>query len=157
MQLPRLLVQVIDPATVYLQDRLPQHSGPMFHGGAVFGPGVEGGARQATPAELERMRVEAEGFRLAAGTHQRPEVDPAVTAAAAHQLIERGCAAIQWSGLDLRAHIVTFWHGDSLVDITVHGADGGSSSSTTRVPRRLSAQHEPMLVQHLNTVLHAAG
>jgi hypothetical protein len=48
MQLPRLLVKVIDPAGVYLQDSSPRLPGSLFRGGAVCGPGVPGGARQAT-------------------------------------------------------------------------------------------------------------
>jgi len=59
MQLPRWIVKVIDPVTVYMQDSSPRLKGPMFRGGAVFGPGVPGGARQATPEELDEMRARA--------------------------------------------------------------------------------------------------
>lgn len=153
MQLPRLLVKVIDPATVYMQDRSPRRSGPMFHGGAVFGPGVEGGARQATPAELEHMRIEAEGFHFDARAHRRPDIDPAVTAAAVNQLIELGRTTIHWGGRDLSALIITFWHGDSLLEITVDASDLSPSSSTARVPRGLSVKHIPMLTEYLISAL----
>ncbi len=153
MQLPRWLVKVIDPPTGYLDDRSPRRSGPTFRGGAVFGPGVEDGARQATPEELERMRTQAEGFRLEAQTRRRPAIDPAVTAAAATQIVEQGRTTIHWGGRELSAHVVTFWHGDSLLEITVHAPDRGSSS-TARVPRRLSVEHLPMLSESLTDALH---
>lgn len=63
MQLPRLLVKVIDPAGVYMQDRSPRRPGSIFRGGAVFAPGVPGGARQATCQELVEMRAQAETAR----------------------------------------------------------------------------------------------
>lgn len=90
MQLPRPLVKVIDPATAYMQARSPRPSGPVFRGGAIFGPGVPGGARQATFQELEEMRAHTEAARYEDAMHERPSVDPAVTSAAARQLIDRG-------------------------------------------------------------------
>ncbi|MDQ2756463.1 MAG: hypothetical protein M3Y71_07855 [Actinomycetota bacterium] len=157
MQLPRFLVKVIDPATVYMQDRSPRRSGPFFRGGAIFGPGVEGGARQATAAELEHLRIAAESCRLNGATRRRPDIDPVVTAAAGSQLIELGRTTIHWGGRDLSAHIVTFWHGDSLLEISVHASGRIPSSSTTRVPRGLSVQHVPMLTQYLVDALQVGG
>lgn len=129
----------------------------MFRGGAVFGPGVEGGARQATPAELEQMRIEAEGSRFDGGTPRPPDLDPAVTATAGDQLIELGRTTLHWEGHDLSAHIVTFWHGDSLLEITVRAPDGRSSSSSTRVPRRLARSHLPMITAYLTDALQVDG
>jgi len=126
----------------------------MFHGGAVFGPGVEGGARQATPEELEHMRTEAEDFRLDARTRRGPDIDPALTGAAGNQLIEQGRTTIRVGERELSAHIITFWHGDSLLEIDVHARDM-SSSSRVRVPRRLSVQHLPMLTEYLTDALQA--
>jgi hypothetical protein len=40
MQLPRWMVKVIDPPSGYMQDRTPRPAGPIFRGGAIFGPGV---------------------------------------------------------------------------------------------------------------------
>jgi len=90
MQLPRPLVKVIDPATAYMQARSPRPSGPAFRGGAIFGPGVPGGARQATFQELEEMRAHTEAARYEDASRERPSVDPAVTSAAARQLIDGG-------------------------------------------------------------------
>ena len=153
MQLPRLLVRLIDPATAYMQGRSPRRSGPIFRGGAVFGPGV-GGARQATPEELEHMRTEAEDFHLDARTRRGPDIDPAMTGAAGNQLIEQGRTTIHVGERELSAHIITFCHGDSLLEIDVHARDM-SSSSRVRVPRRLSVQHLPMLTEYLTDALQA--
>ncbi len=154
MQLPRLLVRLIDPATAYMQGRSPRRSGPIFRGGAVFGPGVEGGARQATPEELEHMRTEAEDSHLEARTRRGPDIDPAMTGAAGNQLIEQGRTTIHVGERELSAHIITFCHGDSLLEIDVHARDM-SSSSRVRVPRRLSVQHLPMLTEYLTDALQA--
>jgi hypothetical protein len=94
MQLPRLLAKVIDPAGVYMQGRSPRRPGPIFSGGAVFGPGVPGGARQATCQELVEMRAQAETVRREfEGVSRRP-VDPSIVSHAAHELIERGTTAM---------------------------------------------------------------
>lgn len=154
MQLPRWLVKVIDPPTGYMQDRSPRPAGPVFRGGAIFGPGVDGGARQATPEELEQMRAEAETRRLEARPSRRAEVDPAVVRAAGNELIEQGTTTVRADDLEMTAHIVTFWHGDSLLEIAVHGS-GRDRSSTTRIPRKLTPPDLPMLTSYLTDALQA--
>ncbi len=147
MHLPRWMVKVIDPVTGYMQDRT-RRRGAMFRGGAVFGPGVPGGARQATAEELAEMRAEAEAVRRRTEARQRPQVDPAVTATAGQQLIDEGMTSIRWGGRELSAQIRTFWHGDSLLEISVHGPERDSSSSG-RIPRHLTGQHLSMLAAYL--------
>lgn len=150
VQLPRWMVKVIDPVTGYMQDARP--SGPMFHGGAIFGPGVPGGARQATPEELDEMRAEAEAVHRRTEARQRRHVDPAVTATAGQALIDQGRTSIRWGEQELSAQIRTFWHGDSLLTVSVHGPDR-DSSSTTRIPRHLTDTHLPMLAAYLADAL----
>ncbi len=155
MQLPRWLVKVIDPPTGYMQDRSPRPAGgPVFRGGAIFGPGVEGGARQATPEELRRMRAEAETSRGAARPSRHAEVDPDVVRAAGNDIIEQGTTTVRADGREMTARIVTFWHGDSLLVIVVHGP-GRDQSSTTRIPRKLTPSDLPMLVAYLTDALQA--
>src|SRR5664280_827622 len=121
MQLPRFLVKMIDPGTVYMQDRSPRRPGPIFRGGAVFGPGIPGGARQATYQELVEMRAQAETARREfEGVSRRP-VDPSITSHAAHELIERGTTTMHVGNRELIAHVVRFWRGESVLEITVAG------------------------------------
>jgi len=155
MQLPRWMVKVIDPPTGYMQDRCPRAAGPIFRGGAIFGPGVDGGARQATPEELEQMRAHAETRRRDARPSRRAEVDPAVVRAAGNDLIEQGTTTVRADGREMTAHIVTFWHGDSLLEIAVHGS-GRDRSSTTRIPRKLTPPDLPMLTAYLTDALQAS-
>jgi hypothetical protein len=152
MQLPRLLVKVIDPAGVYMQDSSPRLPGSIFRGGAVFGPGVPGGARQATCQELVEMRAQAEAARREfEGVSRRP-VDPSITSHAAHELIERGTTTMHVGNRELTAHVVRFWRGESVLGITVAGA-GAQSSSMSKVSRRLTAEHEPILAGYLTDAL----
>jgi len=150
---PRLLVKVIDPATVFMQDRSPRRGGPIFSEGAVFGPGVPGGARQATSQELFEMRAHVETVRRESAGGSRRPVDPSITSHAAHELIERGTTTMRVDNRELTAHVVTFWHGESVLEITVDGA-GVQSSSMARVSRRLTTQHEQILTRYLADALH---
>ncbi|HEY5180729.1 MAG TPA: hypothetical protein VIJ07_13335 [Dermatophilaceae bacterium] len=152
MQLPRFLVKMIDPGTVYMQDRSPRRPGPIFRGGAVFGPGIPGGARQATYQELVEMRAQAETARREfEGVSRRP-VDPSITSHAAHELIERGTTTMHVGNRELTAHVVRFWRGECVLEITVAGA-GAQSSSMSKVSRRLTTEHEPILAGYLTDAL----
>ena len=152
MQLPRFLVKMIGPGTVYMQDRSPRRPGPIFRGGAVFGPGIPGGARQATYQELVEMRAQAETARREfEGVSRRP-VDPSITSHAAHELIERGTTTMHVGNRELTAHVVRFWRGECVLEITVAGA-GAQSSSMSKVSRRLTTEHEPILAGYLTDAL----
>jgi hypothetical protein len=152
MQLPRLLVKVIDPAGVYMQSRSPRGPGPIFREGAVLGPGVPGGARQATSQELVEMRAQAEAARREfEGVSRRP-VDQSITSHAAHELIERGTTTMHVGDHELTANVVRFWRGESVLEITVAGA-GAQSSSMSKVSRRLTTEHEPILAGYLTNAL----
>jgi len=111
MQLPRWIVKVIDPVTVYMQDSSPRLKGPMFRGGAVFGPGVPGGARQATPEELDEMRARACAVPRRETSHEYL-AGPEVTTHA-QQLMDQGRTTLRSGERESSASIVTFWHGDT--------------------------------------------
>lgn len=152
MELPRWIVKVIDPVTAYMQGTTPRRTGPMFRGGAVVGPGVPGGARQATPEELDQMRAEA----TAAGRREPPretarDVD---LTNAAEQLLDQGRTTIRIVEGELTANIVTFWHGDSILHISVHANDRDYSSNA-RIPRHLTGRHRSMLVSYLSDAVHS--
>ena len=53
---------------------------------------------------------------------------------------------------ELTAHLVRFWRGESLLEITVAGA-GAQSSSMSKVSRRLTTEHEPILAGYLTDTL----
>ena len=64
MQLPAALVNVIDPANGYFEKCRPgRRERPIYRGGAIFGPGVPGGSRQATEEEIHAIRRAADERR----------------------------------------------------------------------------------------------
>ena len=150
MQLPSFLVDLIDPAGRYMRRGTPRRSGPGFRGGSVWGPGVPGGARQATDEELEAMRQQMELHRQVRDVRNPPQVDSAVMSAAAHQVIEQGRTLMQADGYALSARVVRFWHGESLLEIDVTGP-GMTSSSQSKVRRTLGAEDLPVITQYLRS------
>jgi hypothetical protein len=137
MALPWPVLWLIDPAGAYWERRTPTPSGPTFVGGAVFGPGVPGGSRQATPEELDAMALDA---RPGVEQYERDLEDAArrwapELRAAADRLVEDGRARLQLGGIDVDARVVRFWRGDSLLEIR-HRRPGGEGESRTRIPRQ---------------------
>lgn len=134
MQLPAILVRLIDPANGYFEKQRPRrHDRPVYRGGAIFGPGVPGGSRQATHEEVEAMRSRSRDWP----DRQRPELTAAQqdeVAAAIRSLRMTGHADLG-SGADrVEARIIKFWHGDSILAVM-----RDSGSSLTRIPRRPGA------------------
>jgi hypothetical protein len=78
MRLPRLLLALIDPASAAMDSRNWSRRRPLYRGGAVFGSGVPGGSRQATPEEIEAIRrhsqqqQRAEGSPVGSHPHSTP-------------------------------------------------------------------------------------
>lgn len=150
MQLPAVLVRVIDPATGYFEKRRPRRRGQaVYRGGAVFGPGVPGGSRQATDEEIEALRRRTselqERPRRELTAAQRDDV-----AAAVGSLLQTGRAAIGAGPGHCEAKIVRFWHGDSILEVS-----HTSGSSGTRISRRASSQDLFSELAHLVTELSA--
>lgn len=152
MQLPRWIVKIIDPFTVYMQDRSPRLKGPMFRGAAVFGPAAPGLARQVTPEQLDEMRARASAVRREQKTHGY--LASLEVGTAAQQLMDQGKTTLRSGECVLSANIVTFWHGDSVLHISVHATNRAFGSSS-RIPRNLTDQHLPMLASYLAEALHA--
>ena len=53
---------------------------------------------------------------------------------------------------EMTAHVVRFWRGESVLEITVAGA-GARWSSMSKVSRRLTTEHEPILAGYLTDAL----
>jgi hypothetical protein len=125
----------------------------MSRGGAVYGPGVEGGARQATPEELAEIRArheddESQGERgYASG-----DIDPEALRQAVQDLMLG--RETKWRGGSdtLTARLVTFWRGDAVLDIRVTGP-GIASSDLTRVTRQRCAADDEVFAEFLRHAL----
>jgi hypothetical protein len=137
MKLPRPLLWLIDPAGAYWARHTPEPDGPAYRGGAVFGPGVPGGSRQATDEEIEAMAlwaapqvVDHEESVSEVSRRWGPELGQA-----ADRLLAEGMVGLQLGGADFDARIVRFWRGDSLLEVRYRLPDG-EGESRTRIPRR---------------------
>jgi hypothetical protein len=136
MALPWPILWLIDPAGAYWARRTPEQEGPTYVGGAVFGPDVPGGSRQATDEELEAMALwaapEADGYERSVEDAERrwaPELREA-----ADRLVAEGSAHLGFDDTDVDARLVRFWRGDSLLEIR-YRRQGGEGRSRTRIPR----------------------
>ena len=98
------------------------------------------------------MRPQAEATRHEfEGVSRRP-VDPSITSHAVRELIEGGTTTMHVGDHELTAHLVRFWRGESVLEITVAGA-GARWSSMSKVSRRLTTEHEPILAGYLTVAL----
>lgn len=150
MHLPRLLLRVVDPAGAYFQARRPPRRGPLHRGGAVFGPGVPGGSRQATPEEIEEMRRRAAAARPPAMPVDHQAVEQAVT-----DLLATGTAVIGDGPGAVHARIVRFWRGSSILELS-HDSGASRSTSRTRI-RRHVGREDDVLTRHLVDFLEHLG
>jgi hypothetical protein len=64
------------------------------------------------------------------GVSRRP-VDPSTTSHAAHELIERRTTTMHVANRELTAHVVKFWRGASVLEITVTGTALAARCSAT--------------------------
>jgi len=115
--------------------------GKPFRGGAVFGPAVPGGARQATDGEMALIRERA------AATRRRHE--EAVTRArqrwwgeamtCARHLLEKGTGRMLTDDGEVAGRLVRFWRGDAVLELRGTRTDGRPAGSSMA---RLSRGHE---------------
>jgi hypothetical protein len=141
----RLLLRVFDPALLYFERnsgttvRRPRAYGrAMYRGGAIFGPGVPGGSRQASEVELPEMRERSLSLLNERREHAQDVRDRygALVDAAARALVETGVGVILMPTGRLDARIVRFWHGGSTLAMQWQLASGDFGSSITRLERR---------------------
>src|SRR5688500_18249887 len=141
MKLPWPLLWLIDPAGAYWARHTPEPDGPVYRGGAVFGPDVPGGSRQATGEEIEAMalwgapRVADHGESVACVERRWGRE----LGQAADRLLAEGTASLRRGGRSVEARLVRFWRGDSLLETSTSGPRRGGGSRT-RISRRAAPE-----------------
>ena len=143
-------MRLVDPADAYLGVRSLRYRNPIYVGGAIFGPGVPGGSRQATQEELDAMRQSA-GVR--ARVPHAPLADVSLVTAAAHKLNTIGEAQLVVADVTVSARLVTFWRGDAVLEIVCTGTQG-ESRTRLRVSPRASDERESTFCNYLTRQLH---
>ncbi len=143
-------MQLLDPAGVYLADGFPARRGPVFHEAAVFGPGVPGGSRQATDEEIRALRGR-NGHRPPEEADLRGLINSETVKRAASELLSSGSAVLESSEGQVRARIVRFWRGTSILEIGVEGR-----SSRVRIPRNMGPAGQETLAFYLGAFLSHA-
>ncbi len=146
VRLPRVLMRLIDPANVYMDDRSPLYRGPMYRGKAFLGPDVPGSSQQDTQEELDAIRRQAD---LDDREQHGARIDGRSVAAAAHDLNTTGAAHLNNGRVALSARLVTFWRGDAVLEITRTGT-GTAGRSRTRVSPRPSDERESTFCSYLS-------
>jgi hypothetical protein len=139
-------MRLVDPANIYFEDQAPRRGGPVYRGAAIFGPGVPGGSRQATPEEIEELREHAARLRDSREADPVPSVDSEMLARAVDDLIRVGQTTFGQPPHVARARVVTFWRGDSVLEIT---GGAGRTVSRARIPRNLGREHDDLLTTYL--------
>lgn len=150
VNLPPLIVGIFDPAGRYMRKHDRAHPPRWrrkvcmrsrrrpFVGGAVFGPDVPGGARQATAEELTSMRHRAEQDKArheSALESARRRWSPQALICA-HELLASGTTVFSVDGGHVRGRLLRFWRGDSVLELSSWRHDAGSHGrSMTRLSR----------------------
>ena len=151
-------MRLVDPADAYMGVRSPRYRDPIYQGGAIFGPGVPGGSRQATQEELDAMRQSAD---VQARVQHAPLADVPLVTAAAHKLNTIGEAQLKVADVTLSARLVRFWRGDAVLEIDCLEIDctGTQTGSRTRlrVSPRASDERESTLCSYLTRQLDGSA
>lgn len=135
MELPLFFLKIINPADVYFRRQAPKSVGPVFRGGAVYGP--EGG-RQATEEEIRAFDKLAQG----SGRSRHDDVAAAMqlyggrlTAGTAELLAGRPFSFDCIDGR-IEARIIRFWRGDSILDVRHQNHQQHGGHGLVRIDRR---------------------
>jgi hypothetical protein len=155
MRLGRAFLRIVDPASAYMQSQGPgRPRGPVLRRAALFGPGVEGGARQATAEELEEIRARHEVGKVEdERRHTSGDIDPDALQDAVRELIRHRETTLRRGSTKLSARLVTFWHGDAILDIRVAGPSLGASH-LSRVSRQRRAEDEQVFAEYIRRALN---
>ena len=129
VRLPRLFMLALDPAGVYFADHAPARHGPAYREAAVFGPGVQGGSRQASEAEIRALRDRPERERGPGANPLEWSASEVVTRAVV-DLRKSGSAVLAGPDGEVRARVLRFWRGDSILEIS-----SPNRQSRVRIPR----------------------
>jgi hypothetical protein len=160
MGLPGWLIGLIDPASrEFERDRrshgLAPPRGRSFRGGAVMGPGIPGGARQATPEELAIMSVKGDRRRR----HEEGVLAQVLAEngeqlrSTARELLANGRAGVAIAAVTLDAELLTFWRGDRILRIRRSTSETSAGSSLVRLPRRDRPDSEATVALYLASSL----
>ncbi|GII25792.1 hypothetical protein [Planosporangium mesophilum] len=150
------LVELYDPAARYLRRhggrlrsrprrRATDPGAAAFGSAVVFGPGVPGGARPATPEEMSDLSGRAgrhrDRHRAAVEAARRRWGDRAL--ACARELLEHGSTVLPVDNATVRGRLVRLWRGDSVLELRASRDSGTTGSSTTTSSlTRLSRRHQ---------------
>ncbi len=138
---------LIDPAGAYFAQHSPARRGPVFSEAAVFGPGVQGGSRQATEQEI-RERSTPTGQRPFDEVDLRSLLASDAVAQAVADLFSSGSTVLESATFQVRARVVRFWRGDSILEL-----GGGNRRSRVRIPRDIGPDSGDLLAFHLSAFL----
>ena len=143
-------MQIVDPAGVYFSDHSPARRGPVYREAAVFGPGVPGGSRQATDEEIRALRG-----RSRSRPPERADLGALMTSdsvkRAVTELLASGSTVLESPHGQVRARIVRFWRGNSILEIAVE-----DRNSRVRIPRKLGPEGQETLAFYLGAFLSHA-
>jgi hypothetical protein len=162
MDLPSWLIGLFDPASREFERNHRRHGRPRprrahtYRGGAVMGPGIPGGSRQATPEELATMSAQAERRRghydtvLAQVLAEHGEQ----LRSTARELLANGRASVTLAVVTLDVELLNFWRGDRIIRIERTTHDRSSAgSSLTRFPRADQPDSEEIIATYLASSL----
>lgn len=147
VRLPRLFMLLLDPAGVYFADHTAVQRGPVHREAAVFGSGVPGGSRQASEAEIRTFRERRERQGAAPPGPREWSVSEVVTRAVA-DLQRSGSAVLAGPDGEVRARVLRFWRGDSILEISSR-----NRQSRARIPRDIDPGKEGILARYLGGFL----
>jgi len=161
MDLPRWMIGLLDPASREFErarrrDGLPHpRRGRTFRGGAVMGPGIPGGSRQATAEELATMSAQVGRLRGRYETvlTQLLADHGEQLRRTAREVLANGRARMPFAAVTLDAELLNFWRGERVLRIERITPDGARGSSLARFPRRDRPDSEEIIAQYLASSL----
>lgn len=163
MDLLALVMGLFDPAGRYMREHRHGHAAPFrnipltpspqsFVEGAVLGPDVPGGARQATAEELASMRQRAQqyGDRHQAALERARSRWNRQALICARELLDSGTTVLSAGSGTVRGHLVRFWRGDSVLELSSsNGDERNYGSFMARVGRRRHHMSADMIADYL--------
>jgi hypothetical protein len=151
------MIGLLDPASREFERARRRHGRPhpqrgrTFRGGAVMGPGIPGGSRQATSQELAAMSAQV--------GRRRGRYETVLTQVlaehgeqlrrTAREVLANGRTRMPFPAVTLDAELLNFWHGDRVLRIERTTRDGARGSSLARFPRHDRPDSEEIIAHYL--------